>query len=297
MPAWPRDRLPWIVLTVQGTLLAMAGLHLGKPLQLSAFALIAALALWQWLWQLRKSRAILDTPTSRIGSAAQGYVELLGTAQPLAGQDLVSPMTGLPCLWYRYQLYYRNNTGWQLQQEAQSDAAFMLDDGSGRCRIDPLDAEIRATHKETRQLGERRYTEWLLLKGDRLYALGQFSSHSGSHLILDERRDLDGLLTDWKADQQALHARFDLDGDRKLSEAEWALAKASARRALSAHHAQLRLRPLEHSLGKPADGRPYLIANESPDHLGRTYARWSGLQLLILLAVLLYLSWQGAQLV
>jgi hypothetical protein len=42
----------------------------------------------------------------------------------------------------------------------------MLEDGSGRCQVDPRGAEIHAAHQETRTQGDRRTTEHILLKGD-----------------------------------------------------------------------------------------------------------------------------------
>ena len=47
-------------------------------------ALIAILSLFAWGSALLRRRAITDTPTSRIASAAQGYVELLGIGRPPA---------------------------------------------------------------------------------------------------------------------------------------------------------------------------------------------------------------------
>ena len=43
--------------------------------------LIAALSVWAWTAMFRRYRAVGDTPTSQVASAAQGYVELSGRAQ------------------------------------------------------------------------------------------------------------------------------------------------------------------------------------------------------------------------
>ena len=67
-------------------------------------ALIAPLSLIAWISAWRRARAVADTPTSRIASAAQGYVELIGIGKPLGGQPVISPANHLPCLWYRYRI-------------------------------------------------------------------------------------------------------------------------------------------------------------------------------------------------
>jgi hypothetical protein len=63
-----------------------------------AFVTIGALVCLRISWMaLRKARSIEDTPTSKISSAAQGYVELIGSAK--ADQALLSaPLTNTPCL-------------------------------------------------------------------------------------------------------------------------------------------------------------------------------------------------------
>ncbi len=261
-----------------------------KTVWLVAFFAVGLLGLWASLRALRRSRAILDTPASRVASAAQGYVELRGIARPSVNA-LLSPMTSLPCLWYRYALYSRDNDKWTLEEEGQSDQPFLLDDGTGLCEIDPNGAEILTTHVERRQVGDHKYSESLLLEGDRLYALGNFQTLGGAHRALEPRQDLDRLLSEWKGDREALHGRFDLDGDRELNEQEWCRVIQAAEQEVERQHRELYAQPARHFLGKPGGGRVYLIANLSPDYLGRRYARWSRVHLTILLAALGGLAW------
>src|SRR3569623_396454 len=51
---------------------------------------------------VRRARLIEDTPTSRLSSAALGYVELEGEAVMMAGVPIVAPLTLTPCAWFRY---------------------------------------------------------------------------------------------------------------------------------------------------------------------------------------------------
>ena len=55
-------------------------------------ALIAVLSVGLWMMNYRRARAVGDTPTSRIASAPQGYVELSGTTRPFTGELLISPV-------------------------------------------------------------------------------------------------------------------------------------------------------------------------------------------------------------
>lgn len=286
-----RDTLPWWVTGSQAALLAGALQLRDTGWWLGAFTGIGLLGMWAWLGMLRRSHAILDTPTSRIASAAQGYVELEGLARPLQDARIVSPMTSLPCLWYRYALYRRVRDRWRLEEQGQSDLPFLLDDGTGLCEIDPKGAEILTSHTESRQIGDRRYTESVLLEGDRLYALGEFHTLGGSHHQFEPRNELDQLLTRWKADQAGLHARFDADGSGTIEAAEWEEARQAAEREVQRMQEAMRSEPARHSLRQPGHGRVYLISNLPPGELGRRYARWSQVHLLSLLLALFGMAW------
>lgn len=105
--------------------------------------------------QLRKARLIEDTPTSRIRSAPQGYVELSGFARDLGerGQPLLAPLTQKPCVWFRYRIerYQRSgkNSRWHTIESGSSEQWFELDDDSGRCCVDPRGADITPTIRES----------------------------------------------------------------------------------------------------------------------------------------------------
>ena len=260
------------------------------PLGAGLFGVMAVLALVAWLSAWRLARAILDTPTSRVASAAQGYVELHGEALPHAGLELLTPHTQLPCLWYRYRVERREDNKWRHVDGAESDSPFDLADGSGRCRIEPRGAHVQTTHREVRREGEYRHTEEVLLKHDRLYALGGFSSHRVNP-VQDLQAATNALLTEWKADQPALHARFDLDQDGEIGAQEWALARAAARReARQRLHAQSR-EGARHTLGTPAGGQPFIVSNLSPDALGGRYRLYSRVFLGMALAALGAAAW------
>jgi hypothetical protein len=276
---------------LQAILLGFAFSAHSSQVWLSVFSAAALINLWAWLVALSWRRAIVDTPTSRVSSAAQGFVELMGIGLPLPERPLLSPFNQLPCLWYRFIEEKRENGEWRQVAQGESEVPFILDDDSGRCEVDPSGAEILTTHKETRAQGDRRYTEYVLLKGDRLYALGEFVSLNGSHTQLDTRRDVGDLLAEWKTDQPALKARFDLDQSGEIDDKEWQLARNAAKREVERQHREIRNQPTQHYLRKPGSRKPYLIANHAPEKLGRRYAVLGAIYLLLLLGCLFGIGW------
>lgn len=268
--------------------LLMLGLKMGqRDVWLAVLAAIAALALLAWPAALRRRHAITGTPTSRIASAAQGYVELHGTGRPLDINPLHSPVSGLACLWYRYQVERQNSDNkWETVEQDQSHTSFVLDDGSASCMVDPEGAEIVTRHKRRWISGDYRYVEWTLQQQDRIYVLGNFVTRH-PHQGLDAGADVRDLLAEWKQDQPGLLRRFDLDRDGKLDEREWSLARRLARGQVEQRHRELRKHPELHLVqGAPAS--LYLISNFDPERLARRYL---GLALAQLAAFLLALGW------
>lgn len=235
------------------------------------------------------------TPSSRTAAAAQGDVELIGTGRPLAETQLLTPNSRLPCLWYRYTVERRENKRWRQVDAGESDLPFLLDDGSGHCELDPRGAEILTSHHETRSEGDIRIHESLLLAGDRLYALGHFASVNGAQASLDQRLDVADLLTEWKRDQPELRQRFDLDGNGEIEAHEWTLARLAAEREIARQHQAIRARPMTHTLSQPDAGRPYLISNRPPRHLGQRYAWLAALHLALLAGMLAGIGWAAQQ--
>ena len=258
-------------------LVLFVGLRIGSRTGwLVCLGLMAAISLVAWRSTLRRRRAIADTPTSRIASAAQGYVELSGRGKALDFPPLLSHLTALPCLWYRYQVEERgSNDKWRTVSSGESEVAFLLEDGSGRCVIDVENAEILSSHKEHWTNGRFRHTEWKLLINDPIYAIGEFRTLGGSRIELDANRDLNDLLADWKKDRHDLLRRFDLNKDGELDMQEWALARQAARREVSKLHREARADADVNTLCCPVNGQLYLISNLDPDKIARRYLWWA----------------------
>jgi len=275
-------------------------------------ALTTLLSLWAWMRDWRRYRTIAGTPTSRIASAAQGYVELFGRGRH-AGQPVYSPLTGLPCLWYRVERLGKTRQGqlielgkparrgqhYQLQhqgyswlkQRSQSDAPFLLEDGSGSALIDPAHAEIITSRYSEHVQEGYRYGEWLLLEHDQLYTLGELASLRASEQAPALRAAVAARLAEWKLDPTALLARYDRDGNGEIDAVEWEAVRADAEREVLAERRQQTLEPARHTLRRPGDGRPFLIANQPPERLAKRHRHWAWLQLLLALGALIALLW------
>lgn len=90
-------------------LLAFA-LHTGeRAVWLICLALIALISFFAWASGYKRVRTIADVPTSRIASAAQGYVELFGRASVDRDNLVASPLSGVSCIWFRYWVYTKDN--------------------------------------------------------------------------------------------------------------------------------------------------------------------------------------------
>jgi hypothetical protein len=162
----------------------------------------AAGGLWAGYRALHLSRLLEDTPTSRIRSAAQGYVELAGRSQPLAGTENLAPLTLRPAsggLPHRAAHRFRERSPGRYARSAVVQSglrpAFLLDDETGQCLVNPQWAQVLATESSrwgdtpwpagsagsgTRgRFGserEYRYTERRIYAHERVVALGEFRS-------------------------------------------------------------------------------------------------------------------------
>jgi len=251
---------------------------------------------------LKRYRLIADTPTARVQSAHQGYVELQGQALPSPNGLLHSPLTGRECVWYHYKVEREKGSGknrrWVCEHEGTSDEWFQLDDHSGTCQIDPQGAEVKAAlrkrwHGHTpmpaggppdQRTGFRfnvrfgssryRYLEELILEYETVYALGRFQSLGGGRDQLDQTRETGELIRQWKADYQQLLARFDSNRNGQLDPDEWEQVQTRARKEVMVRQTELHRLPTVHVLMRPDESdQPYLLSTYDEEKLAQRY-RW-----------------------
>ncbi len=269
-----------------------------------------------FIWRsLHRARIIEDTPTARVRSAHQGYVELEGVGRLLEGPPIVGPLTGIRCLWYSYKVEHRETgndrrSHWSTVRSGSSDELFLLEDATGSCIVDPEGAEVIAGendvwyghHKSpvkgppaTKSWlrfgggGDYRYTEERLMPGA-VYALGWFNTVRNAPG--DVGTEVSGLLREWKGDQAGLLARFDRNGDGQIDVGEWDQAREAALQEvlrLRSHRPQT---PASNVLSRPASDRhPFLLSAESQQSLTRRYRRRSLLALVASLIGIVVTYW------
>jgi hypothetical protein len=277
---------------------------------LAAGAGIGALfSLWRSLVSLDRARHIEDVPTSKIRSAAQGYVELIGIAHPDQA-PLKAPLTGKTCLWYDFCIERYTRTGkthsWRTVRRGQSDHSFYLRDDTGECHLHPQGADILPKQRlrwygnTERPMnyggsggsgilfgsGRYRYTERRISEGDPVYALGLFQTLQPQSPSEQGRVRMTDLITKWKKDHDSLLSRFDANGDGEIDMKEWEAARQQA--ANQARNYVLTNYDGEqvHVLAKPPGRRQhFIIACKRPLGLVRSY-RLKGWGLLALSLVL-----------
>lgn len=308
----------WALAVVAALLLASdhrAMFKLALSLLLGGGGLVAlglgVRALWRW-------QHVADTPRSRVRSVAQGKAELAGAVAPEA--PLHSPWARQPCVWYEVSVERRvrplemerltpwvfvflrgrasralDREGWETVVEGDSgDLPFRLQDDTGAIRVDPTGATwvgCPAEVHHAEQAGDEwRVTERFLPVGARLYALGTVErAAAGATAPTAAHEALRAL----KADPVAL-ARYDLDGNGRIDEEEWARARRAAVAEAQSRDAAEHTGTLP-TLRKGSDG--VLILSDRPERgvrrrLLRTAALATGLGLgLVALAVWVYPRW------
>lgn len=248
---------------------------------------------WWAVRRMVQARYLLDTPTSKIRSAAQGYVELYGVLQEHKA-SLQARLTGNPCLWWRFKVEEYSSSdkrsAWRVVKSGSSEACFLLSDGTGECLVDPKGAEIRPATKEVWQ-GEQapltmgngglfdwfssgkqyRYTEERLHAGEPLYAIGDFHTRGGGQQGLDLNAAQGAVIREWKADYGQLLERFDRDGNQQLDEQEWQRVRLAAQLEAEDRQRQVSLQPVRHELRKPAQAQPFILSSHGEDQLARQF--------------------------
>ena len=218
---------------------------------------------------LNYKRLIVDMPTSRISSAAQGYVELEGTGYLMQGLPIVMPGNQKPCLWYRKIIYEFKNSGkekvWTKIRDDISDDLFIIKDASGEAVIDPDDAMVTPSEKRTHYTTNagRRYKHvdsWIPINSP-LHVMGNFKTTGGSQGEFDMHADVRELIREWKQDSNLMLERFDTNNDGEIDLQEWQKVREEALEHVLNEHAELRKLPPTNVIDATHDRRrPFLIS-------------------------------------
>ncbi|OEU72218.1 MAG: hypothetical protein BA869_02705 [Desulfuromonadales bacterium C00003107] len=280
-----------VFLALDNTAFAQAVLHYGIRPGLLPAALSVAF-LWGGFHFLLLKRRVENTPTSKARSLAMGLVEIHGQAR--RKYALVSPMSQLPCVYYRLRRYRKNrNNRWKLSSCKESvHVPFYLEDDTGRVIVDPQWATVRPRSRQQGFGGQQsllmdkasyidRDEKWIeetIAEGTRLYVLGQAMENALRRPPLRQR--VIEALRDIKKDPTELKS-YDRDGDGQICEQEWSEARRHVEEQLLHQSLQEKGRTLPQQdrviIARPQQrSLPFIIAETSSEaHLTRSYGLYT----------------------
>ncbi len=285
---------------------------LGVIILLVILAVLCSGSLYGIFRFFHRSRIIDDTPTSKIRSAHQGFVELEGDGRLMKGTPIVSPLSGQHCLWYSFKIehkvkeydighsnnYALTNSNWETINSGVSDNLFLLADETGICVVDPEGAVITPSFSKTwygskvfnatdaasagaalslaRFIGNNdyRYSEKRIDVGEPLYILGRFKTIGGRREKLDKKGEVRDLLAKWKNRPDFLVAGFDENGDGEIDMDEWQKVIVKAEQQVEKSFGERLVQAEIHTVSRPIDSRrPFIISVESQEAIAGKY-RW-----------------------
>ena len=123
-------------------------------LLLLVLAVFTGVGFFLWKKSFQQARMMEGTPSSKIRSAAQGFVELSGIQHPREGTPLSAPLTGSACTWWDYKVEKREqtrnskgqeSTSWSTVEKDTSVGFFHLRDETGEILVNPMGADVTAS--------------------------------------------------------------------------------------------------------------------------------------------------------
>jgi hypothetical protein len=254
-------------------------------------ALVASFLFWRGFVAVRLKRMIENTPVSRIRSLATGMVEVCGRAERCYA--LVTPVTQVPCIYYRLRRYCRasHDGKWRLSSQCASGMLpFWLRDATGKVLIDPTTADLRPgcrqegsgdglsnsfLGREFRPDSDEKWVEESIPEGETIYVLGFSAPRRNSGESLHEATV--ARLRTLKQSSDFRH-RFDQNGDGQIDADEWDEARrVTADEVAKTHLAgRQQRRKQEEALvigAPPRRSLPFLIA-QSRTEVAMTRGLW-----------------------
>jgi LemA protein len=153
--------------------------------------LAIAAVLWLLLGIALRVRAwrIVDTPVSKVSAAAVGASEFSGVVH--GNEPQPAPGSGIPCVWYRWQLQEYRHSGkqssWHVEQQRDFNEGFWLADDTGRIWIATANAIFDGIDSHRMPVPDRsgrwRQVEWRIAEGQQISVVGPVCA-AGNDLVV-----------------------------------------------------------------------------------------------------------------
>ena len=223
-------------------------------------------------------RFLSSIPKAKIRSAPQGYAEFTGKAQPNIGIPMYAPGTSTKCVWYEAE--YLEPVGSEYKNVTKrSTASFLLDDGTGVCRIDPFLIKIE-TRSSINNLIRKFFprsgllsVRWIAV-GEEVHAYGQFETLYSDYA--SQKKDMvREKVTRLKKDRSML-MDYDTNQDGAIDSAEWGDALDDINTTVDKHilddQKKRRDSPQIHALREPENkSYPFLVSTRNEMALIKRY--------------------------
>lgn len=261
-----------------------------------------------------RKRIMEDTPTSKIRSAAQGYVEIDGTGNLLEGPPITGPITGKTCTWYSYKIEEHRrgnkNSSWSTVDKGVSEELFLIVDETGECIIDPDGASVTPAEKDVwygatarpsrgpavssgfLSSGRYRYTESRLHPKEPLYAIGLFNTVGGAGDVFDPNSDVREVLKEWKQNSELMLKKFDTNKDGQIDMDEWQAVRAAALKEVMSKHNERKVETPVNMLSRTRDSRRPFLLSALPQHsLIKRYQLYSAASIILFFTSGIFATW------
>ncbi len=247
------------------------------------FILAAALAIWAALSAKALRLYMIDTPRSKVVSAAQGFVELQGSCEFYGNRETQGFLSGPPCVWHRYFIIKlgiglrKNNIagrgGLFPLQIGASEIPFVIRDETGVCIVNPKGAKVISSSQRSWAEFGKYFSSKYIAHGAKMYVIGELRADGCAITSYNENAEVGSLLTTWKKDQTWLLEEFDVDQNGELDPEEWQSAVKRAKALARDLYEQKGVERIENVIRKPGNGLPMLISDRHPDVLANKFAR------------------------
>ncbi len=242
------------------------------------FVSAVLLAVWAALsaWSLRQY--ILDIPQSKIGSAAQGFVELQGRCR-FYGDRVTQGFThGPPCVWHRFAII---GMIFPLIKTGESEMPFVISDETGDCVVNASGAKVLSSSRRSWFSQAAYYRIRFIRHGAPVYVIGELRTNGCDKSFYSERMELANVLKTWKQDPAWLLEEFDADNNGKLDFEEWETARKRAGYIAKDKYEVKREDHVETAIRKPSNGMPMLISDKSPAILAHRFQYMASFNMLV----------------